>query len=147
VQRCAVALTAPDLLNLSSVMNTRVPSPRKRVLIVDDSLDVRELWHDWLTIWGFEVDQATNGAEAVEKATTCKPDLVLMDWTMPVLDGLAATERLKAHAATAHVPVLALSADTFAPTPQEALGAGCKSFLGKPVTPESLLNEIRKAIR
>ena len=128
-------------------MNLGVPSPRKRVLIVDDSLDVREVWHDWLTIWGFEVDQATNGAEAVEKATACTPDLVLMDWTMPVLDGLAATERLKADAATAHVPVLALSADTFAPTPQEALGAGCKGFLGKPVTPESLLNEIRRAIR
>jgi two-component system, cell cycle response regulator DivK len=128
-------------------MNPGVPSPRKRVLIVDDSLDVREVWHDWLIIWGFEVDQATNGAEAVEKATACQPDLVLMDWTMPVLDGLAATERLKAHAATADVPVLALSADTFAPTPQEALAAGCKGFLGKPVTPESLLNEIRKAIR
>jgi two-component system cell cycle response regulator DivK len=128
-------------------MNHGVLPARKRVLIVDDSLDVREVWHDWLTIWGFEVDQATNGAEAVEKATACQPDLVLMDWTMPVLDGLAATERLKAHAATAHVPVLALSADTFAPTPQEALGAGCTGFLGKPVTPESLLNEIRRAIR
>jgi CheY-like chemotaxis protein len=124
-----------------------VPSTRKRVLIVDDSHDVREVWHDWLTIWGFEVDQAENGAEAVEKATACRPDLVLMDWTMPVLDGLAATERLKAHAATAGVPVLALSADTFSPTPQEALGAGCKNFIGKPVSPEFLLNEIRRAIR
>ena len=50
-------------------------------------------------------------------------------------------------AATAAVPVLALSADYFAPTPQEALGAGCASFIGKPVTPESLLNEIRRAFR
>ena len=121
--------------------------PRKRVLIVDDSLDIREVWHDWLTIWGFDVDEAENGAEAVEKATACRPDLVLMDWTMPVLDGLAATERLKAGASTAGVPVLAMSADTFAPTPQEALGAGCESFLGKPVTPECLLNEIRRAMR
>ncbi len=117
------------------------------MLIVDDSDDVREVWHDWLTIWGFDVDQAENGAEAVQKATACRPDLVLMDWTMPVLNGLAATERLKADAATAGVPVLALSADTFAPTPQEALGAGCKNFIGKPVSPESLLNEIRRAIR
>jgi two-component system cell cycle response regulator DivK len=124
-----------------------VAPPRKRVLIVDDCRDVREVWHDWLTIWGFEVHEAGNGAEAVEKATACHPDLVLMDWTMPVLDGLAATERLKADAATAHVPVLALSADTFAPTPQEALGAGCESFLGKPVTPECLLGEIRRAMR
>jgi CheY-like chemotaxis protein len=122
-------------------------NPRKRVLIVDDSRDLREVWHDWLTIWGFEVDEAANGAEAVEKAHACPPDLVLMDWTMPVLDGLHATEMLKADALTAAVPVLALSADVFAPTPQEALGAGCASFLGKPVSPELLLNEIRRAIR
>jgi CheY-like chemotaxis protein len=120
---------------------------RKRVLIVDDSDEVRDVWHDWLTIWGFDVDEAENGAEAVRKVNACRPDLVLMDWTMPVLDGLHATEQLKADAATAMVPVLALSADTFAPTPQEALGAGCASFLGKPVTPESLLNEIRRAFR
>jgi CheY-like chemotaxis protein len=120
---------------------------RKRVLIVDDSHDIREVWHDWLTIWGFDVDEAANGQEAIEKALANCPDLVLMDWTMPVLDGLHATERLKAAPATAAVPVLALSADTFAPTPQEALGAGCANFLGKPISPECLLNEIRRAIR
>ena len=120
---------------------------RKRVLIVDDSNDIRDVWHDWLTIWGFEVDEAANGEEAVEKAIAHRPDLVLMDWTMPVCDGLHATERLKAIPATAAVPVLALSADTFAPTPQEAIGAGCANFLGKPISPECLLNEIRRAIR
>jgi len=122
-------------------------SPRKRVLIVEDSHDLREVWHDWLTIWGFEVDEAANGAEAIQRAHARPPDLVLMDWTLPVLNGLAATERLKADAATAKVPVLALSADYFAPTPQEAIGAGCKGFLGKPVSPELLLGEIRRAMR
>ena len=122
-------------------------SSRKRVLIVDDSTDIRDVWHDWLTIWGFDVDEAANGEEAVQKALAHCPDLVLMDWTMPVLDGLHATERLKAAPATAAVPVLALSADTFAPTPQEAIGAGCANFLGKPITPECLLKEIRRAIR
>jgi two-component system, cell cycle response regulator DivK len=119
--------------------------PRKRVLIVDDSHDMRDVWHDWLTIWGFDVDEAANGAEAVAKAAQRCPDLVLMDWTMPVLDGLQATELLKADKATAQVPVLALSADTFAPTPQEALAAGCEGFVGKPVSPERLLAEIRRA--
>lgn len=121
--------------------------PRKRILVVDDSHAVRELWHDWLTIWGFEVDEATNGVEAVEKARAHTPDLVLMDWTMPVLDGLQATTRLKADQTTAAVPVVALSADVFAPTPQEALAAGCDQFLGKPVTPQCLLDGIRRAIR
>jgi two-component system cell cycle response regulator DivK len=119
--------------------------PRKRVLIVDDSRDMRDVWHDWLTIWGFDVDEAANGAEAVARAAEHRPDLVLMDWTMPVLGGLPATELLKADKATAQVPVLALSADTFAPTPQEALAAGCEGFVGKPVSPERLLAEIRRA--
>ena len=120
---------------------------RRRVLVVDDSRDIRDVWHDWLTIWGFDVDEAANGAEAVQKAAASPPDLVLMDWTMPVLDGLHATELLKANLVTAGVPVLALSADTFAPTPQEALDAGCEGFVGKPVSPECLLNEIRRAFR
>lgn len=120
-------------------------SPRKRVLIVDDSDDVRDVWHDWLTIWGFEVEEASNGAEAVARALSRVPDLVLMDWTMPVLGGMKATALLKAQKATAEVPVLALSADTFAPTPDEALAAGCEGFLGKPVSPERLLAEIRRA--
>ena len=118
---------------------------RKRVLIVEDSNDLRDIWHDWLTIWGFDVDEATNGAEAVARALSCPPDLVLMDWTMPVLGGMKATALLKSEKATAEVPVLALSADTFAPTPQEALEAGCEGFVGKPVSPERLLQEIRRA--
>jgi two-component system, cell cycle response regulator DivK len=121
--------------------------PRKRVLIVDDSHDMRDVWHDWLTIWGFDVDEAENGAVAVARAAAHRPDLVLMDWTMPVLGGLHATEMLKADEATAQVPVLALSADTFAPTPQEALAAGCEGFVGKPVSPERLLAEIRRAFQ
>ena len=120
---------------------------RRRVLVVDDSRDIRDVWHDWLTIWGFDVDHAANGKEAVAMAIASPPDLVLMDWTMPVLNGLAATAQLKADAATAFIPVLALSADTFAPTPQEALDAGCEGFLGKPVTPEGLLSEIRRTFR
>jgi two-component system, cell cycle response regulator DivK len=119
--------------------------PRKRVLIVEDSQDVRDVWHDWLTIWGFEVDEASNGAEAVARALSHRPDLVLMDWTLPVLGGMKATALLKSEKSTAEVPVLALSADTFAPTPQEAMEAGCEAFVGKPVSPERLLTEIRRA--
>jgi two-component system cell cycle response regulator DivK len=118
---------------------------KKRVLIVEDSHDLRDVWHDWLTIWGFDVDEAANGAEAVARALSRRPDLVLMDWTLPVLGGMKATALLKSEKATAEVPVLALSADTFAPTPQEAIDAGCEAFVGKPVSPERLLAEIRRA--
>ena len=124
-----------------------VMSRRQRVLIVDDANDVRAVWREWLTIWGFEVDEARNGSEAVTRATEYPPDIVLMDWTMPVLDGYGATEQLKAHAATAAIPVLALSADCFPPTPNEAARAGCDACLQKPVSPHRLLEEIRLAFR
>jgi CheY-like chemotaxis protein len=116
-----------------------------RVLVVDDSPDIRELWVEWLKVWGFVVDQAANGYQAVERAAACRPDLVLMDLWMPGLDGFAATERLKADMTTAAVPVLALSADTLSPTPERALAAGCEAFLAKPVSPDDLLIHIRRA--
>lgn len=116
----------------------------QRVLIVDDSHDIREMWRLWLTFWGFQVDEAQNGFEAVDKARLHRPDLVLMDLWMPVLDGLAATERLKADPRTSEVPVLALSAYTLPAAVDRALAAGCDSFLPKPVDPDQLLEKIRQ---
>jgi CheY-like chemotaxis protein len=124
----------------------RLPRPQP-VLIVDDSPDMREMWRLWLTIWGFHVEEAQNGAEAVQKAKACAPYVVLMDLWMPVLDGLRATRLLKDDAATADVSVVALSADTYPPTPQRALQAGADVFLEKPVDPERLLEEIRLSFR
>jgi two-component system response regulator MprA len=122
------------------------PRPQ-RVLVVDDSPDIRELWVEWLKLWGFVVDQAANGFQAVERANACRPDLVLMDLWMPGLDGFAATRRLKAVAGMAAVPVLALSADSSAATPARAFDAGCDAFLPKPVSSDQLLEQIRLAFR
>ena len=123
-----------------------LPRPQ-RVLIVDDSEDIRELWRLWLTFWGFDVEEAHDGAEAVRRAKAHRPDLVLMDLWMPVLDGLDATAQLKADRTTTDVPVLALSADVFPPTPDRAKAVGCDAFLAKPLDPDSLLLEIRGAFR
>jgi two-component system response regulator MprA len=122
------------------------PRPQ-RILVVDDSPDIRELWVEWLKIWGFAVDQAGDGFQAVERASAVRPDLVLMDLWMPRLDGFAATQRLKADAALTAVPVLALSADNSAATPARALAAGCDAFLSKPVSSDQLLEHIRLALR
>jgi CheY-like chemotaxis protein len=122
-----------------------LPRPQ-RILIVDDDADVRHLWELWLEFWGFSVEDAANGAEALKKAAEHRPDLVLMDIWMPVLDGIAATKRLKTDPQTAAVPVLALSADAYPPAPQRALGAGCEMFLQKPVNPDDLLHAIRRAL-
>ena len=122
-----------------------LPRPQ-RVLVVDDSPDVRELWTMWLQFWGFAVEQAANGLEAVRKARTFQPHLVLMDLWMPVVDGLKATETLKADPHMKDVPVLALSADTFSPARERALEAGADRFLPKPVSPDALLDAIRDSL-
>jgi CheY-like chemotaxis protein len=123
-----------------------IPRPQ-RVLLVDDSADVRDVWREWLTMWGFQVIEAENGFEAVQKAKAFPPALVLMDLTMPVLDGIGATEQLKADPLTAPVPILALSADLMSPAPESAIEAGCDVFLPKPIRAAHLLAEIRLAFR
>jgi len=104
------------------------------------------LWRLWLTFWGFAVQEARNGAEAVQMALANPPDLVLMDLWMPVVDGLAATETMKADPHMKDVPVLALSADTFSPASERALRAGADRFLPKPVSPDALLEAIRESL-
>jgi CheY-like chemotaxis protein len=100
----------------------------------------------WLEFWGFAVEQANNGLEAVKKARTFHPHLVLMDLWMPVVDGLKATEALKSDPHMKDIPVLALSADTFSPAGQRALEAGADRFLAKPINPELLLEAIRESL-
>jgi two-component system, cell cycle response regulator DivK len=129
------------------VRDRRVLPRPQRVLVVDDDSDIRHIWDLWLTFWGFRVEEAANGAEALAKAKAHRPDLVLMDIWMPVLDGIAATQRLKTDSRTSDVPVLALSADAYPPAPQRALQAGCQVFLQKPVDPDTLLEAIRGALR
>lgn len=126
-------------------MERRLGLRPQRVLIADDSADMREMWSLWLTSWGFTVDEACNGAEAVAKARAHPPDLVLMDLWMPVLDGLEATRELKAHPATADIPVLALTAQRGMPTAAQARQAGCDMFLQKPLDPHELLDKIRES--
>ena len=112
----------------------------QRVLLVDDSADLREMWRLWLTSWGFTVEEAENGAEAVKKAFARPPDLILIDLAMPVLDGKATLEVLDANPITARVPVLAMSAQLDA-------GGVAGRFLPKPADPDQLLAHIRATLR
>jgi two-component system, cell cycle response regulator DivK len=124
----------------------KLPRPQ-RILVVDDSEDMRELWSMWLQFWGFVVECASNGLEAVRKARTFQPHIVLMDIWMPVVDGLVATETLKADPHMKDVPVLAMSSDGYSPAAERAREAGCDAFLEKPVNPEVLLTAIRHSLR
>lgn len=122
-------------------MDRRVGPPRpQRVLIVEDSEDIRAMWDMWLTHWGFTVDHARNGAEGVLKAVTHPPDLILMDMWMPVVDGLTATAQLRALEATAGIPILAISADS-----RSVMRQFFDDYLVKPVHPDELLEHMRGA--
>jgi CheY-like chemotaxis protein len=119
----------------------------QRVLVVDDSKDIRELWRLWLTFWNFSVEEAGNGHEAVQKALLHTPDLILLDLWMPVVDGVEALKRLKGDARTAGIPVLAMSAQSSAPDAPTVIAAGADALLAKPSDPDVLLDHIRAAMR
>jgi CheY-like chemotaxis protein len=127
-------------------MERRVRIRPQRILIVDDVTEIRELWRLWLTYWGFAVQEAKNGAEAVQMALANPPDLVLMDLWMPVLDGLEAMRQLRDDPRTTNVPVVALSAQTMSPAPDAIAEAGACTFVQKPCDPDELLHHIRSAL-
>ena len=119
----------------------------QRVLLVDDSDDLRQLWRLWLTFWNFSVDEARDGQEAVRKALVEVPDLIVMDLWMPGVDGLEALTRLRSDPRTAAVPVVAISAQNLTPNEFTVIAAGADAFLPKPSDPDVLLDQIRVAMR
>jgi CheY-like chemotaxis protein len=121
-------------------------SKAQTVLIVDDFEDNRAMYAEFLVYSGYHVLEASNGAEAVEKATALVPDVVVMDLSLPVLDGWEATRRLKADPRTKHIPVLALTGHALEGHSQGARQAGCDGFLAKPCLPETLLEAVRKML-
>jgi len=125
-----------------------VTLPRKQplVLLAEDFEDARELYRDYLEFSGFDVETATNGREAIERALLLQPDLILMDASMPVLDGWQATRELKANPATRSIPVLALTAHAFDDARQEANAVGCDGFVTKPCLPDDLVARVRSAL-
>lgn len=116
------------------------------VLLVDDYPDAREMYGVHLTACGFDVVHATNGVEAIERAIETSPDIIIMDLSLPVMDGWEATRRLKADARTARIPVLALTGHVLSPRLEDAALAGCRALVTKPCLPEDLEIEIEKIL-
>jgi two-component system cell cycle response regulator DivK len=119
---------------------------RPRVLIVDDYPDAREMYSEYLQYSGFDVVEAQNGQEALQRAVDEQPDIILMDLSLPVMDGWEATRRLKADKRTASIPVVALTGHALAGISDGAKKAGCDAFVTKPCLPEDLVKEIRKVL-
>jgi two-component system cell cycle response regulator DivK len=116
------------------------------ILIAEDFEDARDLYRDYLEFSGFTVKTATNGREAIDLAASLQPDLILMDASMPVLDGWQATRELKANPETRHIPVLALTAHAFDDARQEARSSGCDGFVTKPCLPDDLVAQVRATL-
>lgn len=116
------------------------------ILVVDDYQDAREMYAEYLQFSGFRVAEAKNGNEAVDQAHTLKPDLILMDLSLPGMDGWEATRLLKADDSTRHIPIVALTGHALAGASEGARKAGCDSFVTKPCLPDDLVIEVRRML-
>ena len=119
---------------------------RPLVLLVEDQSELRQMYVQELELSGFDVIQAENGAQAVTNTAAHRPDVVLMDLSLPVLDGWEATRRLKNDSRTSHIPVVALTAHDASGELQRATSAGCDWFVPKPCPPDALITEIRRVL-
>jgi len=117
-----------------------------RILLVEDNDFNADMLSRRLTKRGFVVTIAADGLQAVERAGAVQPDLILMDVSLPGIDGWEATRRLKADPATARIPVIALTAHAMASDRQTSLDAGCQEFETKPVDLARLLQKIEQLI-
>lgn len=115
-----------------------------KVVVIDDNPDDLTIMSALLYYNGFDVQQAGNAAEGIELATSVEPDAVIMDVRMPVVNGLLATEILKANPKTADVPVIAVSCEEL--NEQRARDSGACCFLRKPLEPVGFVNSVYDAV-
>ena len=115
-----------------------------KVLLVEDNDMNRDLFVRYLELHGFVVATAMNGIEALAMVAANRPDLILMDMSLPVMDGWEATRRLKSDPLTATIPVLALTAHAMAEDRRRSFDAGCDDYEPKPVSFPSLLAKIQR---
>jgi CheY-like chemotaxis protein len=113
-----------------------------KILLVEDNEMNRDMLSRRLLRRGFEVVMAVDGGQAVTMAEGERPDLILMDMSLPVMDGWEATRRVKAAEATGHIPIIALTAHAMSGDREKALGAGCDDYDTKPIEMPRLLEKI-----
>ena len=115
-----------------------------KILLVEDNEYNRDMLSRRLIKNGFEISVAVDGVESVQLAKLVLPDLILMDMSLPVMDGWEATLRIKADPATSNIPVIALTAHAMGEDRQKALDAGCDEYDTKPIELSRLLSKIHK---
>ena len=118
-----------------------------KILLVEDNEMNRDMLSRRLERRGYKVAIAVNGAEGIAMAESEQPDLILMDMSLPVIDGWEASRRLKAAAATAHIPIIALTAHAMSGDRQQALDAGCNDYDTQPIEFPRLLAKIEALLK
>jgi len=116
------------------------------ILVVDDFPATREMYGRFLGYSGFHVEEASSGPEALKKSFTLKPQIIIMDLTMPGMDGWEAIRKLKADERTRHTPIVVVTGASFSGGAQKAKDAGCDAYLVKPCLPETLLGVVRSLL-
>lgn len=118
-----------------------------KILVAEDERDIRELIGFTLRYAGFEVELATNGVEAVEKASAVQPDLIMLDVRMPRLTGYEACRQLKDDPITAEIPIVFLSAKGQEVEIEQGLASGALEYIVKPFAPDELANQVKDILR
>ncbi|HEX9107138.1 MAG TPA: response regulator [Longimicrobiales bacterium] len=119
---------------------------RKTVLLVEDNEDNLVVYRTILEHVGYRVVEARDGEEGVLRARQEHPDLILMDISIPKIDGWEATQRLKSDSDTDMIPIIALTAHALEEDRQKALQAGCDGYLAKPVEPRRVVQEVERFV-
>ena len=115
----------------------------RKILVVEDNEMIQEILSERLILRNFDVLVASDGQEGIELATKKMPDLILMDMSLPILDGWETTRRLKASTATSHIPIIALTAHALVEDREKSLEVGCDAFETKPINFSQLLQKIK----
>jgi two-component system, cell cycle response regulator DivK len=115
----------------------------KRILVVEDQEDLRAILRDLLSASGYTTVEAVDGEAGIAKAKSDRPDLILMDIQLPVIDGYEASRRIKAEPALKSIPIIAVSSFAMKGDEEKALAAGCDHYITKPYSPMQLLRLVR----
>ena len=119
----------------------------KRILVVEDTENNRRILNDLLTKAGFDVIEAFDGEKGVAMAEERRPDLILMDIQLPMIDGYEATRRIKSNPDLRDIPIIAVTSYALSGDEDKARAAGCDDFVPKPYSPRQLLAKIRELLR
>jgi two-component system cell cycle response regulator DivK len=116
----------------------------KRILIVEDQEDNRTILRDVLSMAGYDLIEAFNGEDAVRLAQGERPDLILMDIQLPLMDGYEATRRIKATPELTSIPIIAVTSYALSGDDAKARAVGCDAYVAKPFSPRELLARVRE---